>query len=741
MSSLRVNQNIMAIRTHGALTATSARVEKSVEKLSTGLRINRAADDAAGLTISEKLRRQIRGLSRAILNAQDGISMIQAGEGALNESHAILHRMRELAIQASNDTLTTADRLEIQKEISQLRDDLNRIANNTEFNTKKLLDGSQSAMVSASSSYVEGISTDSTDAAGDFAISLVLKTAGIAEMQRSQIMTVLGRTSTILAQGSTKLEDVAQFYDANGAFALETQQLLTVNGNSRSAQVVMNRQMTLDELAAGIQEAIIAVDEGLGMVNSSVGFVTTAQTGIANLGGYLEFLSGRIGETGRIGFSGDQTVITALGMQVSREAKNNVVDASSKDNFGNSVDITRDSNRLTGLIKGIDLVFDSQPAQIAGTKGIEKGLHVETAFSFTVTTSVAGAAVSDRITIAAGDWTMNGLARTINGQRNNISVVLQAEVVSGQIKIGIEPANPSDPSRFTVTSLSDYSNVVGINEGTFNGFLMGNKNTDYERSGLSEYNEAISVGHAVVLSVYDGVTSTAITLYNTFSFSTVSLAPDMVTDTSIVQILNAGLTGLAVRADVVADTIALTSTRIGRLNNNGIPISESKVIILGIDAQLKDQIGMSAGSATGVGDTNFNIHIVNNHPQYQIGADQGQTMSVAFAAMTAEALEVSNLDLTTIAGAQRALSRLNKAIDLVSAERSKLGAFQNRLEYAINNLRNTHSNLSAAESRIRDVDMANEMIEFTRDQIVSQSGMAMLAQANSIPQGVLQLLQ
>jgi flagellin len=97
--------------------------------------------------------------------------------------------------------------------------------------------------------------------------------------------------------------------------------------------------------------------------------------------------------------------------------------------------------------------------------------------------------------------------------------------------------------------------------------------------------------------------------------------------------------------------------------------------------------------------------------------------------------------MTSVAGAQRALGRVNKAIDMVSSERSKLGAFQNRLEYAVNNLRTTHSNLSAAESRIRDTDIASEMIEFTRNQIVSQSGTAMLAQANMIPQGVLQLLQ
>ena len=112
-----------------------------MEKLSSGLRINRAGDDAAGLAISEKMRGQIRGLDQAAKNAQDGISLIQTAEGALNETHDILQRMRELAVQAANDTNTGDDRKEIQKEINQLTSEIDRIGNTTEFNTKKLLDG------------------------------------------------------------------------------------------------------------------------------------------------------------------------------------------------------------------------------------------------------------------------------------------------------------------------------------------------------------------------------------------------------------------------------------------------------------------------------------------------------------------------------------------------------------------------------------------------------------------------
>lgn len=139
---MRINHNISALNTHRQLSMNNTNTNKSLEKLSSGLRINRAGDDAAGLAISEKMRGQIRGLDQASRNAQDGISLIQTAEGALNETHSILQRMRELAVQASNDTLAAGDRTSIQTEITQLNQELDRIAGTTQFNGKVLLDGS-----------------------------------------------------------------------------------------------------------------------------------------------------------------------------------------------------------------------------------------------------------------------------------------------------------------------------------------------------------------------------------------------------------------------------------------------------------------------------------------------------------------------------------------------------------------------------------------------------------------------
>ncbi|GLO67382.1 MULTISPECIES: flagellin [Oceanobacillus] len=140
-----INHNISALNAHRQLGANQGGVQGSLEKLSSGLQINKAGDDAAGLAISEKMRGQIRGLEMATKNAQDGISLIQTAEGALNETHSILQRMRELSVQSSSDTNTEADRAELQKEVDQLAEEITRISSDTEFNTQTLLDGDFSA--------------------------------------------------------------------------------------------------------------------------------------------------------------------------------------------------------------------------------------------------------------------------------------------------------------------------------------------------------------------------------------------------------------------------------------------------------------------------------------------------------------------------------------------------------------------------------------------------------------------
>ncbi len=173
---MRINHNISALNTFSRLTSANADKSKSLEKLSSGLRINKAGDDAAGLAISEKMRSQIKGLNQASRNAQDGISLIQTTEGALNETHSILQRMRELAVQSSNDTNTSQDRAELQKEMNQLTSEISRIGNDTEFNTKKVLNGNLTGSEATAVTEVQGVTN--AVAAGDFTFTNAISVDG-----------------------------------------------------------------------------------------------------------------------------------------------------------------------------------------------------------------------------------------------------------------------------------------------------------------------------------------------------------------------------------------------------------------------------------------------------------------------------------------------------------------------------------------------------------------------------------
>ncbi|MBI3039094.1 flagellin [bacterium] len=221
---------------------------------------------------------------------------------------------------------------------------------------------------------------------------------------------------------------------------------------------------------------------------------------------------------------------------------------------------------------------------------------------------------------------------------------------------------------------------------------------------------------------------------------TTDLGNTFLNSLSLIDILNSGLA--TARVNVQASLTSGNQLRfLSAKSGKDVWLAVNDVTSMPTYKSLNRNFGLSSGSRNGTGDGSFRIHIANNQPQFQIGADEGQIMKIGFQDMSSEALNVNDLDLTTIKGAQESLWKLNLAIDKVSGERSKLGSFQNRLEHTVNNLRTTYSNLTASESRIRDTDMALEMVEFTRNQIISQSGTAMLAQANLIPQGVLQLLK
>ena len=722
--ALRINHNVTSLNAYSNLSSNSSKMESSIKKLSSGLRINSAADDASGLAMSEKIRSQISGLNRAKLNAQDGMSMIQTAEGGLNETESMIQRMRELAVQASNDTLTSNDRLEIQKEVNQLAQAINDVADSTEFNTKKLLNGSQTAQLSSSSQFINGLVTGNTSSGGDFSVKMEVVQGGISQIQTSQMFR--DKNTGEIAKGSTKLEDIAQFYDVNGTFSLSSQQKLTVSGNAKSTEITVDGKMTLNELAASLQNAIAGASN-VGLSNSTVEFIEGDNV---KTGGYLELTSGVVGEEGNFSIAGSQDLVDALGITVSRESANNIVKAKITTANGYSRTVTTSSDRLSGLLDGMDIQFESSAAQIAGRGGIVDGMtftaQEKLEFSFKVGDT------EKKVTATFGadtNWSMEGITAEINKQIEAVSANsgMEATVVDGQIRLSYNhPTDVKSPTSITITKGSEN---LGLLKGTYAGFVEGDKKMENAVTGISLLSGTKDKDLGFTVNgkkITVGVTITS--------------GADLILSDEFIRDSNNALapTTAHARLDIVNGSLAITSTILGKDNANNL---ESRLTVTMEDATGAEYFNIQQSSiARGAGDTDFRVHVINNKPQFQIGANQGQQMNISIGDMSAKALDIDKLDMSTTEGAQSAIGKLDNALSKVSAERSKLGSYSNRLSYTMNNLENASTNLTEAESRIRDLDMASEMIKFTSSQILNQAGTAMLSQANAMGQSVLSLL-
>ncbi|MCO4783913.1 MAG: hypothetical protein KC646_16410 [Candidatus Cloacimonetes bacterium] len=932
----RINHNITALVAQGKLLKNQDSIATSIERLSSGLRINRGADDAAGLTISEKLRGQIKGLNRAVLNAQDGISLIQTAEGALNEDATILNRMRELAIQASSDTLTTNDRLEIQKEVDQLVSEVDRIANTTEFNTKKLLDGTATAIVSVNDEGLKGIQVGSTQSSsGDYEVELNLSTVGDRQQQASNILS--DKESGNLVTLDTKLGDIDSFYDNEGNNILSRPIELTVRGNQNNAQITLSSDVSIGEFTQNLKELITkdVSAGGLGVKGTDVSFDKNT--------GQVIMTSGIEGSSGDIYFASDENLIKAFGFQETVPSKDPAYRASAVQQgvdvpIKNKASTTTD--RFSGLIPGIDVKFtpptsafiegtetpnevitigstdvhfrfadtnagpnqnvpsdpvevtliantsytlvsiqniingniasgrdeltdmsggsaarfaDNGPSIVPGGVGTPDGIYTPpnirasfngnnlilssgtTGSSAKVSIYAANASATNILGIQNGvflgdsgeksrivgskdvsgglatgvigpifeiigpDGVTTGttnaigqsisfspstnisstsLTTTINNQLNSVGILATA-TINANGRLVIESLEDGEDTAIQIRqvqgSLTDLGLVDGIAASGSNGqaaSFIGNTNQSFVDIGYTfdtttrfevidqfgatsgdiifgskTTNDLAAPGLGLNPSVRGG-SPTATTDNITLSKASISAIMDAssINTTDIAYEFDSG-GKLRFRSKSVGDSsrILLISKdpRFGANSSNAAVAAGEPASFTSATSQttMLSTFGIDGSQASqGSGKTKYALHISDRSFSLQIGANQNQTLESSIANFSAEALGLNGLDVTSFPAAVRALGAIDNAVNLVSSERSKLGSLQNRLTSTINNLTVTSTNLQAAESRIRDVDIAEETVNFTRNQILIQAGTAQLAQANALPQQALQLL-
>ena len=774
---MRISTNVMALNAWRNLNQTTSAISRNLERLSSGLRINRAADDAAGLTISELMRSQIVGLSQAVRNAQDGISMVQTAEGALNQVHAILQRLRELAVQAANDTLTDPNRAEIQKEVRQLVDQVNHIGNTTHFNTIKLLNGQLNVqpataaeiagapvtapiIISASptSGYAQGGPIPDTGYTGSAPKDLPTYLVGSADISQTDVLNVQanGNELTLNVDGTTTTIVLSVTNHSSVASLLSDINSKLVAGNIPvTASVDASNRLVLTHDTAGSGHTVQvtggnAVDSLFGGLD---GIVYTAGVDKGDVWIHDEtsgFTAGSVPITDRSLATSPLTIGTS----------NNTLQFHYTDDGINWTEKTitltaKTYNGTTGQTRD-DLKTDiqNQIDAVAGLGTIRVDFDADHTLKLTYTGGsgsrievTGGTAMGDLFGAQSshlrytGQPANNVLSFDLDGTPQSVTLTsgyyddadaVVAELNARFANAGIEAtaSNQGGSVRITSNSTGASSSVTNLGGSAAAELNLASPTTVSGTDGnhvLSITVDGETVSATLPEGTYNDLNALAAIIQNSINAATTTAA-DVTVQYDGGFIITSGSSGTS-----------------SRLTVNTAPSNDAAATLglTGLDDQGTDAIG---GQLT-----------------YQIGANSGESLTISIADMRALALGLSSedsgaagydpsnpisngsrteyvLSLTTRDDAQAAIERIDSAILKVSDERANLGAVQNRLEHNIANLLIASENLTAAESRIRDADMAREMMEFVRQQILMQSGTAMLAQANLIPQSVLQLL-
>lgn len=561
MAGMVVQHNLNAINANNKMNINVSGTKKATEKLSSGYQINRAGDNAAGLAISEKMRSQIRGLSQATKNANDGISLIQTAEGGLNETHSILQRMRELAVQSANGTYQDdTDREAIQLEVDALKSEIDRIASSTEYNGMKLLDGS-----------LGGTTTGTTDFGARYGVLISANTVvDGANNKLKENLSLEGATLTSSVNGVTvTLADTASGVGGENAQWDAAGTTLTINlkaGQSYS-------QSQINDL---IKNATMAKADAAGTPQAS----TPADVELKLKSGVFTFQKG-------------ETFKTSAGVRATSD----------------------DTDLVEYLINGTDQ--------------------------------------------------NDGYADTIKFTSNNYGEDTRKLKIATDVAAGKE----------WVATTTANNEGTGIKDGEFTLHLA--TGVEYTEEDIQNLLKQAGLDYTVTL--------------------TDSKTPDG--DKSFYA------QKVVAEADATAIEIGKTTAGAG--------------------------LGSDKLTGTGKGLT------------FQIGANgvEDQRVTLSVGDMSSTSIGVGGADVSTQDAANKAIDMVDAAVKTVSMQRAGLGALQNRLEYTVNNLTTTNENLTAAESQIRDTDMATEMINYTKNNILQQASQAMLAQANQQPQAILQLLQ
>ncbi len=759
---MRIQHNIMAMNAYRNYNTNTSALSKNLEKLSSGYKINRAGDDAAGLAISEKMRAQITGLNAAQKNVKDGVSLVKTAEGAMQEIQDMLNRMDYLATQSANGTYDDpVDRLNLQKEVNALRDEINRIADSANFNGIKLLDGSlDTNRSSALASAVSGIETTDYAAAGPsdaFKASYVTNRPAASTTQTNAKFTVsLDDTALANAKAGDKLELTI------GDATIEYEVVAADEGNLTAATLATKfAGLGFKPTAANVAEF------------TSGGASTSADADGKDTTANWDAEAG----TQVTAYDADAKYLKVEGHWYKMTASTNTINFEQVDYMGESGEVinpdfevgikqtangTGSTSKLTGTVN-----WQNQKTTAGTGIGSSHQAQATVDIDFTKLKDGDVLTVGEKnyvFKIGAGSGTTAGSGQTLI----DLSGILKEEadlsdkekLEQAMVKITGDMGAAGSTTwtagnkgvsgttgTLTFQSLSTYADDAAT-VGSVTGGTKCNMTT--EDKVMAQFQSTRAAQNATasfdldVTKIKNGDTITIDGV--TFEFSdsdTPSTKGNIAVDLSAygisdkagsiagyqtANVVNALKTAINSELNYGASapkyTITSEGNKVTLTSNDNTATSTTKENMVSATITLPEGSLNGKGLVLQIGDT----------------SDDFNQLAVSVGDMHTTALKIDGIDISNQQGAKDAIQTIKDAINYVSEVRGTLGATQNRLEHTANNLSVMAENIQDAESTIRDTDIAEEMMAYTKNNILVQSAQAMLAQANAVPQGVLQLL-
>ena len=775
MNLFSMTPTVNAGRNQGALSS-------AIKNLSSGLQINKFMDNPSRMSISEKMRGFILGLQTSSQNAQDGISYLQTAEGATNEITSMLQRMRELAVEGSNGVYTANDRLEIQKEIDQLKEEIDRISDTTQFNTKKLINGDSSGAWNSGTDKISAV-INGTVADGNYDINVNVK-PGQNQVQSSQIFTLReGELGAYISnKGTTNIGSVIDPEELNMPNPASAGYTVTVSNPtdggaagtiiSASMSYVNSYQQDGSTMAFGNITAVTTNESGYFLVE----FPESNSQASAGATFRVKFISAETGDEGAwVEYTTADGKLTGdynsngFNLQFEIPMLAGATEVKGGDKFLFNV------SDFKGTANGDDLLAQGGGAIQVSANGVTGPTIVyNTPNSLTKEDNQNGIEETNDVTVhivsldpetgyvSQGEMTL-GFEEKVGGATQ-----------SGNTTINLRTTGQAATSTTRLSELANFvdENGVELFANTQELTIYGNNNkvTIYLEGDdtLQDFVDKLTTAITKDLGMGSGLTEVDKRLVNFNEVEGVGFG--VVPGTMILQSALTGKTGElsftgtqklmdALGLEAVQQSSQNIQTITAKDNLTGVVIGEritsnSRVtdVIPGIDLIVDSRTGVDAIYNEGTGkidfmpsnrleNQNLNLHVVDARTEIQVGTEKGEKLDVSLPALNTMALGISNTNINTQDDAQRAITEIDNALTKVVSVRAKIGANVNRLESTMNTLATAEENTVASESRIRDTNIAKETTAMTAAQVAYQANISLLAQANQIPAIAMQLLR